>query len=208
MTWKEYIEEIELIEKQNNVEHDLYNIIANVLRERVAFKRVSLRDIGDRQRTYGEKEKVFWGLRGFADFVILSKDYVPIAKSIDRELIYGVVEAKCVATPLLDHKRDRLQLLGHLFWFDKVIYTNGVEWRFYSNPWDCDSGKIQNKSYKEFGKNEEGTKEIDSFLGQYSATDLKFDSFVLREKTEDGTMLWKQKEWKKLIKFLNNYELI
>ncbi len=55
MKWEEYISEIELIEKQNNTEHDLYNIIANVLRERLAFKKVSLRDVGDRQRTVEEK---------------------------------------------------------------------------------------------------------------------------------------------------------
>lgn len=61
MKWEEYISEIELIEKQNNTEHDLYNIIANILRERLAFKKVSLRDVGDRQRTM--EEKAFWGLR-------------------------------------------------------------------------------------------------------------------------------------------------
>ena len=33
MNWEQYKKEIELIEKQNNVEHDLYNIIADMIRE-------------------------------------------------------------------------------------------------------------------------------------------------------------------------------
>lgn len=201
MKWEEYISEIELIEKQNNTEHDLYNIIANVLRERLAFKKVSIRDVGDRKRTVEEKEKAFWGLRGFPDFVILSRDYVPIAKSIERKLIYGVVEAKYVDKPLLEDWRDRLQFVGHLLWFEKVIYTNGIEWRFYNNPWGCDPIKIQNESYKEFSKNKEKTNQVDKFLGQYSTTELKYDSFLLRVKNEDGTMLWKYKEWNRLINF-------
>jgi hypothetical protein len=42
MTWEDYTEEIELIEKQNNVEHDLYNIIFNILKQRKAFKKYRL----------------------------------------------------------------------------------------------------------------------------------------------------------------------
>ena len=34
MRWKKYKAEVELIEKQNDVEHDLYNIIANVIRQK------------------------------------------------------------------------------------------------------------------------------------------------------------------------------
>jgi hypothetical protein len=208
MKWEEYISEIELIEKQNNAEHDLYNIIANVLRERLAFKRVSLRDVGDRKRTVEEKEKVFWGLRGFPDFVILSRDYVPIAKSIERSLIYGAVEVKYINKPLLEERRDILQLVGHILWFEKVIYTNGIEWRFYRNPWKYDSIKVQNESYNKFGKNDEKANQIDKILEEYSITDLKYDSFILRVKKEDGKMEWKYKEWKGLTKYLNNYEWI
>ena len=51
MNLERYKTEIELIEKQNHVEHDLYNIIAEVMRERQSFFNVSLRDVSNRQRT-------------------------------------------------------------------------------------------------------------------------------------------------------------
>lgn len=51
MTFNDYIREIELIEKQNCVEHDLYSIIANVIRGRKNIKNLSLRVVSNRNRT-------------------------------------------------------------------------------------------------------------------------------------------------------------
>lgn len=84
MKWEEYISEIELIEKQNNDEYDLYTVVANVLKERESFKTISLRCVGHRRRTRKAKEKVLWALRGFSDFVILDKQYEPVEKSTDE----------------------------------------------------------------------------------------------------------------------------
>lgn len=76
MTWEEYKEEIELIEKQNNVEHDLYNVIYTVLNERLVFKNVSVRNICDRKRTVGQEEKNFGVLKASQISFCLIKNMV------------------------------------------------------------------------------------------------------------------------------------
>ena len=42
MKWEEYISEIELIEKQNNDEYDLYTVVANVNGPRIGIQFVGL----------------------------------------------------------------------------------------------------------------------------------------------------------------------
>ena len=210
MKWEEYISEIELIEKQNNDEYDLYTVVANVLKERKPFKTISLRCVGHRRRTQEAKEKVLWALRGFSDFVILDKQYKPVEKSIDKSMIYGTVEAKAVGLPILESNVDRLQLVGHLLWFDRVIYTNGFEWRFYRNMWivsDDEVNKKQDISYQKYCKNPQNTeedREINEYLGKFDVSKLHYDSFTLCKKV-DGRREWDNKEWKKLIKYLNKY---
>ena len=113
MNLERYKTEIELIEKQNNVEHDLYNIIAEVIRERQSFFNVSLRDVTNRQRTKEAKEKVLWGLKGFPEFVIFDKRYEP-EQNVDRKYLYGAIEAKFVDKPLFNENDDLKQLWGHL----------------------------------------------------------------------------------------------
>lgn len=211
--WEDYISEIELIEKQNNAEYDLYTVIANVLRERKSFKNISLRCVGNRRRTKSTKEKVFWALRGFSDFVILDKDYVPVENDTDKKLVYGTVEAKAVGLPILESKDDQLQLIGHLLWFGKVIYTNGLEWRFYENTWVVDEEEItsiQELSYNEYAKrpkNVEEDKEINAYLDRFKIADLKCKPFILY-KEHNGQKVWDIKEWKRLIKYLNKYDLV
>lgn len=112
MKWEKYITEIELIEKQNDVEHDLYNIIADVIRDRDAFSDISLRDISNRRRSKNKKEKVFWGLMGFPDFVLLDMEYQPVENNVDRKYLYGVIEAKFVDKPLYKDYDDKKQLWG------------------------------------------------------------------------------------------------
>lgn len=210
MKWEEYISEIELIEKQNNDEYDLYIVVANVIKERKSFKDISLRFVGKRRRTQGEKEKVLWGLRGFPDFVIFDKQYEPIEKSIDKSLIYGIIEAKVVGQPILESNDDKLQFVGHLLWFDKVIYTNGFEWRFYRNTWKVIEEEINEKqtlSYEKYCKEPHNIAEekvINEYLKEFNISELQFESFVLCKKV-NGVRKWDNKEWKRLKKYLNRY---
>jgi len=211
--WEDYISEIELIKKQNNVEYDLYTVIANVLRERKTFKNTSLRFVGERKRTASAKEKVFWALRGFPDFVILGKDYEPAENDTDRKLVYGAVEAKAVGRPILESKNDQLQFIGHLLWFGKVIYTNGLDWYFYENTWVVDEEEItrmQEISYNKYAKkpkNVEEDKEINAYLNRFKIADLKCKPFILY-KEHNGQKIWDIKEWEKLIKYLDKYDLV
>ncbi len=108
MTWKEYIEEIELIEKQNNVEHDLYNIIFNILKERKAFKKISVRNVCDRKRTINQDEFLFWGIKGFPDFVLIDKEYGTKEKT--KNMILGALEAKYVGGRLLLKDEEKITI--------------------------------------------------------------------------------------------------
>lgn len=213
MTWEEYKEEIELIEKQNNVEYDLYNVIYAVLREREKFKLISIRNVSDRVRTKSKKEELLWGIKGFPDFILLDKEYNPEDKK--KEKILGAVEAKYVGKPILNDKEDITQLIGHILWFGKVIYTNGVEWRIYNGGWDelkqRDINKLQRKTYSIHGSKNEITKKwerVDQYLLlNFSLNDLKFQSFILRKIDDDNNIEWNYSEWERLLNHLDNFEI-
>lgn len=223
MKWEKYTTEVELIEKQNDVEHDLYNIIANVIRDRDAFSDISLRDIGNRIRAKNKREKVFWGLKGFPDFVMLDKEYQPVENSIDRKYIYGVIEAKFVDKPLYISIKDKRQLWGHLLWFKKVIYTNGIEWRFYSVKEEYVQKvlkeitsktliELQDASYNKLAKKGIVYHEMDNILDwvwkKYSVEELmECEPFILRTISEDGTKFWDVAEWNRLIEYLDGYSV-
>lgn len=223
MKWKKYKAEVELIEKQNDVEHDLYNIIANVIRDRNVFNDVSMRDIGNRRRSKGKKEKVLWGLKGFPDFVFLDMEYQPVANNVDRQYLYGVIEAKFVDKPLYTSIDDKRQLWGHLLWFKKVIYTNGIEWRFYSIEEEYvqkvlkeftskSLDELQDDSYNKLAKKGIVYQEINDILdgvcNNYSVDELtECEPFVLRTISADGKKMWNETEWKRLTKYLDEYSV-
>jgi len=62
----------------------------------------------------------FYGNAGFPDFVILNREKDP-----DNITIYGCVEAKMPTIEL--NKKDE-QIQGHIQYFEKVLYTNGIRW--------------------------------------------------------------------------------
>lgn len=213
MNLERYKTEIELIEKQNNVEHDLYNIIAEVIRERQSFFNVSLRDVSNRQRTKEAKEKVLWGLKGFPDFVIFDKRYEP-EQNVDRKYLYGAIEAKFIDKPLFNENDDLKQLWGHLLWFKEIIYTNGIIWEFYKiDDFKIDEitkGKLiclQNESSLKLAKKGIIYRKIDNLLDcvcrNYCIDELrKTEPFVLR----DETKVWQEEQWNKLVDYLDNYK--
>jgi len=119
-----YKDELELIDSQNRVELDLYSIIAFVLRFSKSSNVVSIRDVSGRRGS--EFSKIFIGNSGFPDFVVRSREKSNTAK------ILGAVEIKYISENLDDQKHFN-QLSGHINSYKKVIYTNGLEWRFYSD---------------------------------------------------------------------------
>lgn len=118
--YNRFKEEIELAMIQNCiVECELYSIIAEIIRETENGKEISLRDVTARKRT--ELSKNLEGEAGFPDFVVLERK-----KSRDAAR-YGCIEAK---RPY-DNMEITEQIEGHLNSYGKVIYTNGLIWKFY-----------------------------------------------------------------------------
>lgn len=117
-----YKDEIELIQAQNRVECDLYSIIANIIRISKQGGNISLRDVSVRRTT--DFSRSFKGDVGFPDFVIRTRE-----KS-ENAAILGAVEIKYIGLDL-DLEDYIEQLNGHIDFYKQVIYTNGIEWRFY-----------------------------------------------------------------------------
>lgn len=131
-------EEIELALIQNAcVEIELYSIIASIIRESKKQCYLSVRDVSNRKKT--DISKRYYGNAGFPDFVVLSREKNSNAK------IYGCIEVKMPTKPLLD-ATDK-QLKGHIKSFGKVLYTNGIHWKFFDNNedklFDISLGNIQ-----------------------------------------------------------------
>lgn len=119
-----YKEELELIDSQNRVELDLYSIIAYIIRTAKSSKHISLRDVSGRRET--DFSRVYMGDSGFLDFVVRSREKSNTGK------VFGAVEIKYISENL-DDQNHLNQLSGHINYYKKVIYTNGLEWRFYNN---------------------------------------------------------------------------
>ena len=208
MEWEEYINEIELIEKQNNVEHDLYCVIAPLLKSIKNFKEYSIRDVDNRKRTNTTKnERTFWGIKGFPDFAILDRTYEASSKN-DKDKVYGVVEAKFIGKPMLSKPGDKLQLIGHLLSFGKVIYTNAYEWRIYENGWKVSKEIIfdkENDSYEarsDSVDDKEKWKEINLWLKSFSLDELTYTSFVLKDASG-----WNKSQWDALLNSLEKLNM-
>ena len=143
----DFKEEIELAFAQNAcVEIELYSIIASVIRESKNKQKLSIRDVSSRKRS--EISAKFYGLSGFPDFVLLER------KKDQDAVIYGCIEAKMPTIALGDNDE---QLLGHIKSFGKVIYTNGLNWKFFNDNekcFDIELGSIEEGKIKAWGISE------------------------------------------------------
>lgn len=133
-----YKEEIELVRAQSRVECDLYSIIASVMRERNQANEISLRDVSARRKTVFSKS--FIGDSGFPDFVIRTR------VKTNEATILGAVEVKYVGVDL-DLEKHLEQLENHLKRYRRVIYTDGLKWRYYDKDkfqenWEIELGKV------------------------------------------------------------------
>lgn len=137
----DFKEEIELAFIQNAcVEIELYSLIASILRESKNKQKLSIRDVSSRKRS--KISGKFFGRSGFPDFVLLER------KKVQNAHIYGCVEAKMPTIALGDNDE---QLLGHIKSFRKVIYTNGLRWKFFDSnekSFDIKLGSIEKGKIK------------------------------------------------------------
>lgn len=151
---EDYTEEIGLIKKQNYVEAELYPIVADIIKP-------TLKDSLSKRYVFGRQRRglgqIYYGLSNFPDIVILDKTYENKSrKSIKIEewkKLRGCVEVKNLNYSLITEEKIKStisnsfehitgemeqltgemgQLIGDLLWYKKVIYTNGIEWRFLS----------------------------------------------------------------------------
>lgn len=181
-----YSEEIKLIEKQNDVEAELYPLVAGIIQP--TLKNLSKRYVFGRQRS--SMGQIYYGLSNFPDIVILDKSYENKSrKSIkieDWRQLRGCVEVKNLKHGLMTEEeirttlsnkpmhitREMGQLIGDLLWYKKVIYTNGIEWRFLSLD---DKEEIDNTIVEVVNKRIETEEAGNSFDWWKNIKDLSFN---------------------------------
>ncbi|HGP7962915.1 Uncharacterised protein [Streptococcus pneumoniae] len=184
---EDYFQEIDLIKKQNYVEVELYPLVADIIKP-------TLRESLSKRYVFGRRKsnmgQIYYGLSNFPDIVILDKNYQNKArKSIEIEewkKLRGCVEIKNLNNSLitegkikstisnsLEHiTREMGQLIGDLLWYKKVIYTNGIEWRFLSLD---DKEEIDNTIVEVVNKRIETEEAGNSFDWWKNIKDLSFN---------------------------------
>ncbi len=145
-----YKEELDLIMRQNPIECELYSVIATLLRGRAKFRSLSIRDVSSRRLSKFTNSFIYSSASGFPDFIFLSKDFSLMNQVEYEKDIFGAVEVKRISLGL-DYRGDLpKQIQDHITKFHNVIYTNGLEWRFYTLEykfeavWSFTLGKIEN----------------------------------------------------------------
>lgn len=149
MKYENYIEKLEMIEKQYNFEEALTPIVYQVIDN----KNYSIIVVQN-----ARKKKAFYGISSNPDLVILSKNFTYSDDQLEK--IYGCIELKNIGSTLITginelltkikkygnrnktnqeivagtnlscSNKDLGQLLGEVLWYRKVLYTNGHSWRF------------------------------------------------------------------------------
>ena len=143
MTEDEYKEEIELIEEQNNVEFEIYPMVLEIIKPTI--KNLSKRYVFARRKT--ARGQIYYGLSSFPDVAILDKSFKNVQNSQitmeDWLKLKGCLEVKALGKALVTKEdikqtlknseslsKDVGQLIGEILWYKRVVYTNGIEWRF------------------------------------------------------------------------------
>lgn len=202
--FEDYKNEIELIIKQNPFECELYSIIAAIMRGHISSKNCSLRDVTylrnqrkddiyglniKRYRCTDIKGKLMFTkkgreLYGSADFLIIDRKYTFSGKDNSRDLIYGCIEVKALYESLKTDINNDNQLREELKTFGKLLYTNGLEWRFYKKDKD---GSIHEKPFMECK------------LGEYVLSDKENNKVSANDKIKWAD----EKMWTELLKKLD-----
>lgn len=184
---EDYTEEIGLIKKQNYVEAELYPIVADIIKP-------TLKDSLSKRYVFGRQRRglgqIYYGLSNFPDIVILDKTYENKSrKSIKIEewkKLRGCVEVKNLNYSLITEEKIKStisnsfehitgemgQLIGDILWYKKVIYTNGIEWRFLSLD---DKEEIDNTIVEVVNKRIETEEAGNSFDWWKNIKDLSFN---------------------------------
>lgn len=203
MEFENYKNELELIDNLNPYEEEMYLVLGYVIRACISEEKLILRNVSADRQSVKLNTYNFMGESRFPDFVILSEAYNPFVGA-NRENpaesgIYGTVEIKLIGENLdkdnyIEHLREYTE------YFKKVIYTNGLEWRFYG--WD-ENGNAAAVTYEENRENGERNPEWAKriILGKERA------GKVVDEKTgkEKYIIDWEDvSAWEELLKYLKS----
>ncbi|CIV78989.1 Uncharacterised protein [Streptococcus pneumoniae] len=161
----------------------------------------TLKDSLSKRYVFGRQRRglgqIYYGLSNFPDIVILDKTYENKSrKSIKIEewkKLRGCVEVKNLNYSLITEEKIKStisnsfehitgemeqltgemgQLIGDLLWYKKVIYTNGIEWRFLSLD---DKEEIDNTIVEVVNKRIETEEAGNSFDWWKNIKDLSFN---------------------------------
>lgn len=125
-TFDRYVKELNRIKLQNNIECELYSIIASIIREANKNNDIYLRDVTVKRKSKKGVGDRYYGESGFPDFVVVSDE------ESKEPSILGAVEVKYLGNQRKNTTEEN-QLKGHINTFKKVLYTNGLTWEFHSN---------------------------------------------------------------------------
>lgn len=215
MEYTEYKREIELMKRQNYTEYDMYSVIAQLLREGNNMKELSLRDVSKRWGR-SKKGRVFYGLSGIPDFAVLDEKFENSDNWMeDIDKVYGCVEIKGIDYKELlkiesiniesgiELSLAESQLLGEILWYKKVLYTNGLVWKFIE--WESDENTWENiKNILKDRIDAENEKEEESI--EWYKND-KLDLKKILKKVKEETIIeinvdTSDEDWKKFLKQL------
>lgn len=144
MELTEYLEEIELIRDQNDTEFEIYPMAVEIIQ--ATLKNLSKRYVFARRKS--PKGQIYYGISSFPDVAIIDKKFKNLSKAkIEKKewnQLKGCLEVKALGAKLITEKevedvisnkpdninQDIGQLIGQILWYKKVIYTNGIEWRY------------------------------------------------------------------------------
>ncbi len=138
MEYERFKNEVSLIVRQNNMECELYSLIANIVRSNT--KDISLRNVSmlkEQMESLNPKQRMYRkGMHsyGSTDFVIVDHNYTYMDSDEKGKVgILGAIEVKALYENLEVQIKslDRHAFVFALQSFQKLIYTNGLEWRFY-----------------------------------------------------------------------------
>lgn len=139
----DYKREMDKIIKQAPLEVGVQTLVYNLLNDIIINKNLSLLTISTATQT-----DTFKGLGGVPDLVVASKNYDyhnDKVKKGNNKGLYGCVEVKATYNGLDSKLEYFKQIFGDILTYKKVLYTNGIVWRYYELNIDDINYIIQEK---------------------------------------------------------------
>ena len=146
----DYKREMDKVIKQAPLEVGIQTLVYNLLNDIIINKNLSLLIVSTATQTDN-----FKGLGGVPDLVVASKNYDYYddeVKKGNNKGLYGCVEVKATYNDLNSKLEYFKQISGDILTYKKVLYTNGIVWRYYELNESTFNIKEINNAICEFNK--------------------------------------------------------